>query len=229
MKNLIKKLFDFIPPYVIIPLLTVFSFQSLIYFGTKLINSNMEHHSLITVIDEHTPIIPSFSIIYLACYLFWVFNYALTGRCGKQYFYNFVTNIFIGYLISGFIFCVFPTYIDRPSLDAIPNTLGKLGMVYVYNTDTPVNLFPSMHCQISWYCYLAVRNQKCIYKWYQYASLLITLLVCISTVVIKQHYFVDILAGIAIAEFTYRISMGFSLGSYVRRLFEPINEKLHLA
>lgn len=229
MKNLIKKLFDFIPMYVIIPLLTVFSFQSFIYFGTKLINSNMEHHTLITVIDESTPIIPSFAIIYLGCYLFWVLNYALTGRSGKQYFYNFVANIFIGYIISGFIFCVFPTYIDRPSLNAIPDSLGKLCMTYVYNTDTPVNLFPSMHCQISWYCYLAVRNQKSISKWYQYFSLIIALLVCISTVVIKQHYFVDIIAGVVIAEFTYRIAMRYSLGNCLAHLFERLNQKLHLA
>lgn len=229
MKNLIKNFFNFIPSYVIIPLVTVFSMQSLIYFGTKLINCRMEHHSLLTAIDEKIPIIPAFSIIYLGCYLFWVLNYALAGRSGKDYFYNFVTNIFLGYLISGFIFCIFPTYIERPSLDTVPDTLGKLLMTYVYNTDTPVNLFPSMHCQISWYCYLAVRNQKGIYKWYQHTSLIIAILVCISTVVIKQHYLIDVVAGVLIAEFTYRITLNYSLGKYVQPLYEKINYKLHLA
>ncbi|MDO5522309.1 MAG: phosphatase PAP2 family protein [bacterium] len=227
MKNLIKKLFEYFPTFVIIPLIFVFSSQSLIYFGTKLINSNMQHHTLITFVDKIAPIIPSFSIIYLGCYIFWVLNYALAGRVNKDYFYDFVSNIFLGYIISGIIFCVFPTYINRPDLNEI-HGLGKMFVTYVYNTDTPVNLFPSMHCQISWYCYLAVKGRNQISKWYQYFSLIIAVLVCISTVVIRQHYFLDIVAGVAIAEFTYRLAMKKHFGKPISVFFERINTRLHL-
>ncbi len=227
MKNPVRKLFEYFPTYVVIPLLCIFSAQSLIYFGTKLINSGMTHHTLITFIDRKAPIIPAFAIIYLGCYIFWVINYAIAGRMGKQYFYDFIANILLGYLISGFIFCIFPTYIDRPALSEI-NGFGKFFVTYVYNTDTPVNLFPSMHCQISWYCYLAVKGHKEIGKWYQYTSLVIALLVCISTVVIRQHYFLDIIGGIAIAEFTFRFAMKKHIGTPFYCFFEKINSKLHL-
>lgn len=229
MKTLIKKILEIIPAYVIFPLITIFSMQSLVYFGTKLLNGNMQPHVLTTVIDEKTPIIPLFAVIYLACYVFWVLNYALAGRPGKEYFYNFIMNVFIGYLISGFIFCIFPSYIERPDLQEIPDGLGKFLMNYVYTTDTPVNVFPSMHCQISWYCYLAVRKQPTIPKWYQFVSLVIAVLVCISTVVIKQHYFVDIIGGVLIAELTYRLCMTYSLGKHLSFLFEKVNKKLNLA
>lgn len=225
MKHLIQKLFDFIPCYVILPLIAVFSSQSLIYFGTKLINHSMKKHDLTTAIDNNIPFITWFSIIYLGCYLFWVFNYMLAGRVNKEHFYKFITNIFLGYLISGFIFCIFPTYIERPSLDDI-HGFGKFFVTYVYNSDTPVNLFPSMHCQISWYCYIGIRGKKEIPTWYQYASLVMAILVCISTVVIKQHFFVDIFAGIAIAELTYFIANHTNLWQPVYRFFEHINSKL---
>lgn len=227
MKNLLKKLFNYFPTYVVIPLICIFSAQSLIYFGTKLINHNMTHHTLFTFIDHNAPILPFFSIIYLGCYIFWVVNYAIAGRMGKQYFYDFITNIFLGYIISGLIFCIYPTYINRPELSEI-HGFGKMLMTYVYTTDTPVNLFPSMHCQISWYCFLAVKGQKKISKWYQYVSLVIAILVCISTVVIRQHYFLDIVAGIAIAEITYRLAMKKHLGTPFYRFFDAVNSKLHL-
>ena len=227
MKNLMKKLFTYIPKYVVIPVICIFSLQSLIYFGTKLINNSMEHHTLITKIDKIAPILPSFAIIYVGCYIFWAFNYAIAGRMGKNYFYNFLANVVIGYLISGIIFCIYPTYITRPSLDNI-NGFGKLFMTYVYNTDTPVNLFPSMHCQISWYCFLAVYGHKEINKCYQVVSFIIAILVCISTVVIRQHYFVDIIAGVAIAEITFRLVMRTNLGILLSNIFEPINKKFKL-
>lgn len=225
MKKLFKKVFEFVPVYVIIPLIAVFSFQSLIYFGTKLINHSLPKYDLTTPLDSKIPILPWFAFIYVGCYLFWAFNYMMVGRVNKEHFYRFISNIFLGYIISGIIFCIFPTFIVRPDLSEIQG-LGKAVVAYVYNSDTPVNLFPSMHCQISWYCYLGVRKQKEIAKSYQYFSLIMAILVCISTVVIRQHYVVDIFAGIAIAELSYFIARHTNYWKVIYRFFEGINGKV---
>lgn len=226
MKSIIKKLIDFVPSYTIIPLIVVFSCQSGIYFGTKFINSHLTHHDLTTDFDRATPFITWFSMIYLGCYLFWAINYMLAGKVNKEYFYKFITNIFSGYLICGTIFIILPTTINRPSLDTI-HGFGKIFVQYIYSTDTPVNLFPSMHCLISWYCFLGVKGQSTISKWYQIFSCIFALLVCISTLVIKQHYIADVISGILIAELTYRIVMKKASGKFLCRLFTKINTYFH--
>ncbi len=227
MKRILQKLINFIPRYTIVPLIIVFSCQSGIYFGTKLINSGMKHYDLTTNFDLATPFITWFAIIYLGCYIFWAINYMLAGKVSKQYFYTFITNIFTGYLICGTIFIIIPTTIVRPSLDDI-HGFGKIFVRYIYSTDTPVNLFPSMHCLISWYCYLGVKGQPTIAKWYQVFSLIFAILVCISTLVIKQHYIADVISGVLIAELTYRVVMKKSSGAILSGVFERINKRFHL-
>lgn len=227
MRQLLKKFNTIIPSYVIFPLIFVFISQSTIYFGTKLVNANMKHYDLTISLDSIVPILPSFAIIYLGCYIFWVINYALVGRISKEYFYRFVTNIFLGYIISGLIFCIFPTYIERPAIETFQG-IGTSLVKYVYISDTPVNLFPSMHCLISWYCYIGLRGKKEFPIWYRLFSFILAILVCISTVVIRQHFLLDIVAGIVIAEFTYFIAMRTNLYKPVYHFFERINARLHL-
>lgn len=227
MKRFFKKIIDYIPQYTILPLIVVFSLQSLIYFGTKLINSNMKHYDLTTEFDRATPFITWFSIIYLGCYIFWAINYMLAGKVDKQYFYRFITNILTGYIICATIFIILPTTITRPSLDSI-HGFGKIFVEYVYNTDTPVNLFPSMHCLISWYCYLGIKGQAALPKWYRIFSFIFAVMVCISTLVIKQHYIADVISGVLIAEFTYRIVMRKLTGKVLLGIFEKINKRFHL-
>lgn len=71
---------------------------------------------------------------------------------------------------------------------------------------TMTRLFSVNHCLVSWFCYIGIRGQKQIPKWYQRFSLVFAILVCVSTQVTKQHYIVDVFGGIAVAEICYRIS-----------------------
>lgn len=222
MKKILQKLNHFIPLYVVLPVICIFILQSTIYFGTKLLNANLYKYDLTLPIDHWIPIIPWFSYIYVGCYLWWALNYLLAGRPGKEHFYRFMANILLGYVICGIIFVIFPTVIERPTLTSV-STIGEKIMNYVYLTDTPCNLFPSMHCLISWYCYIGIRKQSSIPFWYRIFSLIMAILVCISTVTIKQHFFVDIIAGIFIAELTYFISARTNLYKPFMSLFETIN------
>ena len=63
-----------------------------------------------------------------------------------------------------------------------------------------MTLFPSIHCLDSWLCWRFLVKIEWIPKWYKWINFLFTLLVCASTVLVKQHLLVDIFAGIAVAE-----------------------------
>lgn len=79
-------------------------------------------------------------------------------------------------------------------------------MRLLYRVDAADNLFPSIHCLVSWLCWIGVRKRKDIPTIYRYISLIASLLVCISTLTTKQHVIVDVIGGIALAECSYMIA-----------------------
>ena len=88
--------------------------------------------------------------------------------------------------------------------------------------DTPDNLFPSIHCLASWFCWIGVRNRRDLHPAVRYLALVLAILICISTVTTKQHVIVDIFAGIFLAEFCYWVA-GFDA---VRNLYAGPMKKL---
>ena len=65
--------------------------------------------------------------------------------------------------------------------------------------DSPTNLFPSIHCLVSWLCAIGLRGAK-VSNWYKVFSYTFAIAVCVSTQLTKQHYIVDVFGGIALAE-----------------------------
>jgi membrane-associated phospholipid phosphatase len=83
---------------------------------------------------------------------------------------------------------------------------GLLRTIYAADgSNLAFNLFPSYHCLISLYCYLGVRRQPEISKGFRIYSLVMAVLICMSTVFTKQHYFIDIVGGLAISIICYII------------------------
>ena len=85
------------------------------------------------------------------------------------------------------------------------NRIWDQALRFVYSIDQSANLFPSIHCLVSWFCYIGIRHQKKIPVWYQRFSLVFAILVCISTQVTKQHYIIDVFGGIILSEVCYLI------------------------
>ena len=96
------------------------------------------------------------------------------------------------------LFLLLPTTIARPEA-AGSGLIGWLTRT-IYAADTPVALFPSIHCVDSWLCWRFLMDCRKVPKWYKWVNFVFSLLVCASTVLVKQHVVVDIFAGIAVAE-----------------------------
>ena len=199
LKQTLQKIF---PKFSIIPLLIICVLQLIVYGVTKVIAANWTHYSPALLIDDYIPFIAVFIIPYVLCYAHWATNLVLSAHTGEKRFKAFSTAVIISQIICGILFLVYPTTINRPEIGHLDGIVGFL-MNFIYSSDTPVNLFPSMHCLFSWFCWIAVRNCKNVPKWYQIASFLFGIVVCMSTVAIKQHFFVDIIAGIALAEISW--------------------------
>lgn len=164
----------------------------------------------IPAVDDRIPVIPVFVLPYLWSYVFWICAPAAASLTKKRNYINYVCGLLTTYLISTMIFILWPTYMDRTKEGLLayaqqPGFLNRLlGIVYAADgSERAFNLFPSLHCIISVYCWLAVRKQPEISKGYQRYSQAMAALICLSTLFTKQHYIIDSIGGIGISAGTY--------------------------
>lgn len=213
-----------IPEYGILSLITCFMVNSLVYSGTQFIMKDTYHYDLTSNIDNQIPFMKEWVVIYLICYFFWIFNYILIIHEGKEKWFRFVFADLLSRLLCGTIFIIFPTTNIRPVVHG--NDICSLLMRVVYHLDAPYNLFPSIHCLVSWYCFVGIRNSKKVPLWYKEFSFLFAILVFLSTQFTKQHYLIDIVAGILIAELCYYIAYHTQLYLGFERIFLWANQRI---
>ena len=222
MRNFFNKYIDRIcPVFAIVPLISCFVFNCLVYFGAQAITIDWKKYDLTLDIDRAVPVIPEFVIIYFVCYIFWIVNYILVGREGREVCFRFVAADIMSRVICGIFFFLMPTTNIRPDI-VEPGFCNDL-MRWLYSTDPALCLFPSIHCLVSWLCFVGIRKSKKIPVWYKVFSCVFALLVCVSTQVTKQHYLVDFIAGIAIAELLWFISWRTNIYKVFERFFDKIS------
>lgn len=220
-KEIREKINRVIPAYTIIPLLCCFGVNCLIYYGVRILAAGKKHYDFTTAFDRAVPVIPEFVILYLGCYIFWVVNYILIARQGKEYCMRFVFADIMSRLICGVFYLFLPTTNIRPEL--LGNDVWTVILKAVYATDAADNLFPSIHCLVSWFCYIGIRGRKEIPKWYRGFSCIFAILVFISTQVTKQHYIIDVIGGIIIAELTFYIAFRTNWYRPLEKVFDRIS------
>ncbi len=230
MYHWLKKYIDPICPlFAIIPLLSCFALNMLVYSGTMILCADWYHYDLTTALDRAVPLVPEWMYIYFGCYLFWVANYILVARINrnnKPDFYRFVITDMCSRLVCAVFYIGFPTTNIRPDVTGEGFSVWLLR--FLYNIDQPTNLFPSIHCLVSWLCYTGIRGKKEIPIWYRAFSCVFALLVVLSTQFTKQHYIADAIAGIILAEILFLLNKRISLYRVVQRFFTKVNEKLYI-
>ncbi len=166
----------------------------------------------IPAIDDRIPVISIFVVFYLFSYVFWICGPIAASLTKKKNFLNYIIGLSAAYIVGFLIFIFAPTYMDRVAeglMDAAakPGLFNQL-LAIVYSSDgsnLAFNLFPSYHCLISLYCYLGIRKQPEISKGFRVYSLVMTVLICMSTVFTKQHYAIDIVGGLSISIICYLV------------------------
>lgn len=222
MKERRDDIFGIVPKYALIPLIASFAWNMLIYSGTMMLCKEFYHHDFTTSFDRMVPLIPEFTSIYLICYAFWAANYILIGRIGKEHMYRFLVGDFLSRMICGLFFVFLPTTLVRPEITGTGFWDQVLRLVYT--VDQSANLFPSIHCLVSWFCYIGIRGQKQIPKWYRAFSMIFAILVCVSTQVTKQHYIIDVCGGIVLGELCYRIGQKTDWYQRLWKVFTKVNQ-----
>ena len=182
------------------------------------------HYDFTMEIDNRVPFMKEWVVIYLVCYIFWIVNYILVTREGKEKWFRFAFADLLSRFICGIFFVLLPTTNIRPQVPG--NDFFSWLMRSVYYLDSPTNLFPSIHCLVSWFCFIGIRKSKKVSSWYKAFSCIFAILVFASTQFTKQHYLVDIVGAIVIAELCYYIACHTQLYKGLERMIVWVGHRI---
>lgn len=152
--------------------------------------------SLKMPIDEMIPFMPQFIIIYnlfgpfflLSGIIFYAFE-------EDEVYYKYTLALFTGQIIGYIIFYFYQTEIPRPDMTLYPNGIFENMVRFTYSIDNYFAGFPSLHVTDMLILIIATLKTKFSKSTKTWMTMLATL-IAITTVLVKQHVFIDIPGGI---------------------------------
>lgn len=171
-----------------------------------------EYNLIHVGLDDKIPFIEYFIIPYMLWFLFiaitlgYFFLFA-----DRTEFYQLIAMLFTGMTLFLIISTIYPNGLDlRPDTFARDNIFVDM-VKKLYRTDTPTNVLPSIHVYNSLGAYIAISHCKKLkqYKWIQVSAFILTASIILSTMFLKQHSVVDVIAAFAIAAVMYVFVYGF--------------------
>ena len=164
-------------------------------------------HVIHMPIDDQIPFIEYFIIPYLLWFAYVAVALLYFLLKDKNEFYRLCAFLFVGMTVFLVISTVYPNgHHLRPVVFERDNIFVDM-VKKLYRTDTPTNLFPSIHVYNSigvniavWHC--ADFKEK---KWIRCGSAALMASIVLSTMFLKQHSVFDVITGIVFSVFMYTV------------------------
>ena len=168
-----------------------------------LLNRFQTHcHLIHMAVDDKIPFLPVFSVFYVMWYLYIAFALLLTLIKSKRDFLVMCCLIFLA-LFSSLIVCtIYPSMHDLRPADSEMGTSFFADVVrWHYNHDEPRVILPSMHCIVAIVITVGlICSDTCKGNWIvRILCPILSVLIMLSTVFIKQHSFADVLLAIGMS------------------------------
>ena len=207
---------------IIIVILTII-FESLMYEVGRLFS--VSPTLLISEIDNRIPFVPGFIYLYIFWYLMLFFIPIIIYYYSSDNFYSYIATAIITIFIAFCIFILFPTTIRRPEINETSVTLWITNLIFKMDSPAACCL-PSMHCALCFLFIIYTINLKELKPLFKALIVVLSTLIIISTLFIKQHVIYDILASIVIVSLAYAICKKLNLSKYIKTLHDKLCLKL---
>ena len=187
-----KKLFNKIEMKPLFISVSLVIFQTILFFLAKIFQSNF--HTIGNIIDKNIP----FNNIAIIPYCFWYFliffvPYYLYLK-DKNTLCKYIGSYILCVIISNIIFIVYPSMVIRP--DIKPDNILNFITWFIYKIDDPaINCLPSLHCAVAMLFSLSSFDSHKLSIRYKTLITIFSIIIMISTLVIKQHVFIDLVVG----------------------------------
>nr|WP_312577062.1 phosphatase PAP2 family protein [Sedimentibacter sp.] len=155
-------------------------------------------------IDDMIPFVPIFIVPYFMWFLFIIFTGTYFLLKSKEDLRKTFLSINLCMIIAIIIYKIFPNYQTlRPEVYGTDFFSQWLRLLQI--SDSSSSVCPSLHVAISISLYFGVVNSNCFKNksGVKIFTLILTILICISTVFIKQHSIIDVAAGLLLSVLVY--------------------------
>ena len=157
-------------------------------------------------VDDMIPFLPWFVFFYYLWYLYISLPLLWLAAHSRVDMFRMIFYLLIGTAVCHTVFLIAPSEIDFRAVHEaeMAERGGVLGFLFgiIYGADLPRNVFPSMHCFESVAIHIALCHSETgrkHRKWLYPLSLFSAVMICLSTVFVKQHSFYDLISGVALA------------------------------
>jgi membrane-associated phospholipid phosphatase len=169
--------------------------------GTNLIYEALNHGPnrifLRTPLDQALPVVPVFAVPYVSLIPFIGVSLLLMLLFAGRVYRSAALSMILVWLVSYAFFFFLQSFVERPPVDG--SDVFSAMVRSIYAADRPYNDFPSLHTSLStivaihWW-HIDRRVGLPVAAW--------TALIVASTVLVKQHYLADVVAGLLLAAST---------------------------
>jgi len=160
-----------------------------LYFLINNFVQGMQYYNYESIMDSFFPLIPFFIVFYISAYVLIVLPIAFIDDLRP-----FTLALLAVGGITAIIFILFPGNITRPEI--VSNDIFSRLLLWMYSVDNAHNVFPSSHVSLSFLSALIIHKRWC-YLW--------LLLILISTLLVEQHFFWDVVGGLIVGAIGYII------------------------
>lgn len=192
-------------------------FAMAVYFVVYMItftyieNRDVHHYIIHTTIDDKIPFCEYFIIPYLLWFLFVAvtITYMIFFHKTWKEYYQLMITLVIGMTTFLVVSLIFPNGQDlRPVLSG--DSIFIEAVRFIYHSDTPTNVLPSIHVFNSLACCMAIlKNQRKKYKRStDIFTIVLTILIIMSTMFLKQHSVIDVMLAALLYTACYRVVYG---------------------
>lgn len=214
MKALIKKI-NF---KLLIIITSLVLFEAVVFFITKPFVQNP--YVLGSTLDAKIPFVPQFIWIYIFWYLMLILVPYYIAKKNPPSFYKYAITFAITTVLCGIIFVVFPNTVTRANIQE-SDIASKLVQI-IYTLDNPaINCFPSIHCLFSYlFIFAALDSKENIPLYIKVIIIVLSILVVLSTLFIKQHVVYDAIGSLIIGSIVWLIVNKFKLYDLLNKILK---------
>lgn len=188
-------------PYrVSIPMVLLVSLVPFFIFIPELLPPHTRYAPELAL-DRAVPLMPVWALVYGALYLFLILLPIFIVRQDEQIQRTVFAYLLIWITAYVFFFFVYPTVAPRPA-KVIGEGFAMWGLRALYGSDPPYNCFPSLHVAHSFVSALTCYR---VHRGLGIVATICATLVAVSTLFTKQHYVLDVIAGVLLAFVAYWI------------------------
>jgi membrane-associated phospholipid phosphatase len=167
-------------------------------------------YSLVTDLDRQIPFMKSFVIPYLSWYGFLLVGFLYLAYKDRSMYYKTLFQFIMGLLLCYGVYAIYQTTVPRPELTGSDWLLRMVQ--WVYRSDQPFNCFPSTHVLTSYLMMKAYLRSTTIFWPYKIAVTSMSLLIIVSTLLVKQHVLLDIVGAVLVSEGVVYVVERFRIG-----------------